>query len=261
MEVFGKADVHYRQESLNDPMDKPLGIVIPVYNESENIGATLTAIEEKIRTPHRIHIVYDFDEDNTLPAVKEFTDSRSGLDIRFIKNPDRGPAGAIKTGLREAEENYLLVSMADLSDDYDIVDRMCELMRDGYDLVCGSRYMKGGSQVGGSVIKGALSHMAGISLMKLSGLPTHDATNSFKLYRKDMLDSMELESDGGFEIGMEILVKGYFAGYSVTEVPSAWRDRAEGESRFKVLRWAPKYLKWYLYALKKAWLPHKRKRP
>jgi glycosyltransferase involved in cell wall biosynthesis len=231
-------------------MDKiPLGIIIPVYNEAENIGKTLTAIKENITTPHRIYIVYDFDEDNTLPVAKEFL--KKGIDLQFIKNPIKGVVSAIKTGLRNAEEDYVLVTMADFSDDYTVVDVMCRLMEKGYDVVCGSRYMKGGKQIGGPLLKKTLSRMADVSLRYMTGLPTHDATNSFKLYRKSMLDSIKIESDGGFEIGMEIVVKAHFAGFKVTEIPCVWTDRQKGKSRFKILKWAPKYLRWYFYAMGK----------
>jgi len=231
-------------------MDKiPLGIIIPVYNEAENIGKTLTAIKENITTPHRIYIVYDFDEDNTLPVAKEFL--KKGIDLQFIKNPIKGVVSAIKTGLRNAEEDYVLVTMADFSDDYTVVDGMCRFMEEGYDVVCGSRYMKGGRQIGGPLIKKIVSRVADVSLRYMACLPTHDATNSFKLYRKSMLDSIEIESDGGFEVGMEIVVKAHFSGYKVTEVPCIWMDRQKGKSRFKILKWAPKYLRWYFYAMNK----------
>jgi dolichol-phosphate mannosyltransferase len=227
----------------------PLGIIIPVYNEADNIRKTIDVIEEKIKTPHRIYIVYDFDEDNTLPVAGEFI--KNGIDLELLKNPVRGVVNAIKTGLRKAEEDSLLVTMADLSDDYAVVDKMCGLIAEGYDVVCGSRYMKGGRQIGGPLIKKTISRIADVSLRHIAGLPTHDATNSFKLYRKSMLDSLEIESDGGFEIGMEIVVKAHFAGFRVTEVPCTWMDREKGESRFRILKWAPKYLRWYFYAIKK----------
>jgi len=230
----------------------PLGIIIPVYNEAENIRKTLNSIEEKIKTPHMIHIVYDFDEDNTLPVVQEFI--RKGRPLKLLKNPVRGVVNAVKTGLRKAEEDFLLVTMADLSDDYSVVDGMCKLISGGYDVVCGSRYMKGGRQIGGPLIKKTLSRMADISLRYIAALPTHDATNSFKLYRKSMLHSLEIESDGGFEIGMEIVVKAHFGGFKVTEIPCTWMDREKGESRFRIIEWAPKYLRWYFYAIRMRFL-------
>jgi glycosyltransferase involved in cell wall biosynthesis len=227
----------------------PLGVVIPVYNEAANIGRTIEAIQEKVTTPHRLHIVYDFDEDNTLPVARSYL--QQGVNLDFIRNPVAGVASAIRTGLTEAKEEWLLVTMADLSDDYSVVDRMCELMRRGCDVACASRYMKGGSQVGGPRLKKLLSRCAGLSLRYLAGLPTHDVTNSFKLYRKKMLDSFSLESEGGFEVGMEIVVKAHFSGFTVTQVPTVWTDRQAGRSRFRVAKWAPKYLKWYFWALAK----------
>ena len=132
-------------------MQKSLGIIIPVYNEAQNIGYTIESIEEKVKTLHKIYIVYDFDEDNTLPVAKEF--HKTGMDLKFVKNPAGDVVNAIKTGLRKADEDYLLVTMADLSDDYTVVDDMCKLMAEGYDVICGSRYMKGGKQIGGPLIK------------------------------------------------------------------------------------------------------------
>jgi glycosyltransferase involved in cell wall biosynthesis len=232
-----------------------LALIIPVYNEGDNIGATLADIHRKVLTPHRIYIIYDFDEDNTLPAVKQYIESgtdaggRTLMDIVLLKNPVRGVVNAIKCGLKSAAEEFLLVTMADLSDDYSTVDIMCEAMEQGCDVVCGSRYMKGGRQIGGPLIKKTISRIAGLSLHFLARLPTHDPTNSFKLYRKSFLDTIQIESDGGFEIGLEIVVKAHCLGRKICEVPTVWQDREKGESRFKILKWAPKYLKWYMLAL------------
>jgi dolichol-phosphate mannosyltransferase len=228
-----------------------LAIIIPVYNEAENIRATLTAIEKSVHTRHKVFIVYDFDEDTTLPVARKL--QQEGLPVEFLKNPVRGVVSAIKTGLRNASGDYLLVTMADMSDDYSVVDTMCEMMSQGSDLVCGSRYMKGGRQVGGPLIKKTISRLVGLSLRLIARLPTRDVTNSFKLYRKSMVDGFTIESDGGFEIGMELVVKAHFNGFRVTEVPCTWTDRTQGQSRFKIMKWAPKYLKWYFYALKRAW--------
>jgi dolichol-phosphate mannosyltransferase len=230
-------------------LEPSLGIIIPVYNEGANIETTLLAIEQKIHTPHKIYIVYDFDQDNTLPVAKKMQEK--GFPIGLLKNPVQGVASAIKTGLRKAPNDYLLITMADMSDDYSVTDRMCQLMSNGYDLVCGSRYMKGGKQIGGPRFKKILSRTAGVSLKYLTGLPTHDATNSFKLYRKSMIDNIDIQSENGFEIGMEITVKAYFTGYKITELPCTWTDRQVGTSRFRILKWMLKYLRWYFYALNK----------
>ncbi len=230
-------------------MSNTLGIIIPVYNEGNNIGRTIRVIEANVHTPHTIYIVYDFDEDNTLPAVKRLQEE--GVSLVLLKNSAGKVVNAIKKGLREAKEKYALVTMADLSDDYGVVDQMVSLAEKGFDVVCGSRYAKGGKQIGGPFIKKTLSRMAGLSLRYMAGIPTSDVTNSFKLYRKEMVDALTIESDGGFEIGMEIVIKAHFSGRRVTEIPCTWQDRQQGASRFRILHWLPKYMKWYLYAMKK----------
>ena len=231
-----------------------LAIVIPVYNEGENLGMTLDAIENSVRTPHEIYIVYDFDEDNSIPVAQRFMER--GVPIKMIRNDAAGVANAIKLGLRSVEGDYVLVAMGDLSDDFLKVDIMCNLMSQGYDLVCGSRYIQGGKQVGGPLVKKTLSRLAGLSLRYFTGLPTSDPTNSFKLYRKSMIDRFDLESTGGFEVGLELTVKAYSAGYNIAEVPCTWKDRQEGTSKFKLFKWLPYYLRWYLFALRRPAVRH-----
>lgn len=231
-----------------------LTIVCPVYNEKENIKNLLDEIKSKIKTEKELLIVYDFDEDNTLPIISSIKHAYP-FKINTVKNIyGKGVANAIKTGLKTSKTDAVLVVMADLSDDLSVVDRMYELIKNGYDIVCGSRYMKGGKQIGGPFIKKLLSKMAGLSLHILTGIPTHDITNSFKMYSKKVIDEINIESKGGFEIGMEITIKAYFNGRKITEIPSVWKDRIFGKSRFKLFLWLPKYLKWYFYALKKNFL-------
>jgi dolichol-phosphate mannosyltransferase len=65
-----------------------------------------------------------------------------------------------------------------------------------------------------------------------------------------MLNAMTLESRGGFEISLEITVKAFIAGYRIAELPTTWRDRTAGESRFRLWHWLPRYLRWYVYAFR-----------
>jgi hypothetical protein len=161
-----------------------------------------------------------------------------------------GALNAIKTGLLDARGEAALVVMADLSDDLRAVGPMFDLVTRGYDVVCGSRYMPGGKQIGGPLLKSLLSRLAGTSLRLLTGIPTHDVTNSFKMYRTGFLRTLEFESTGGFEIGMEIVVKAFLAGGRIAEVPSVWKDRVAGKSRFRMWSWIPRYLRWYFHALR-----------
>ena len=125
---------------------------------------------------------------------------------------------------------------------------MVELARGGADVVAASRYARGGRQLGGPRLKGFLSRAAGLSLHWLTGLPIHDATSNFRLYRRSFLQSVTIESEAGFELALELTVKAHRAGRALAEVPTTWRDRTAGRSGFQLRRWLPQYLRWYLFA-------------
>ncbi|MGC2110018.1 MAG: glycosyltransferase [Candidatus Korobacteraceae bacterium] len=229
-----------------------LTIVIPVYNEGANFPALWSTIASSIRTPFSAIVVYDFDKDDTLPVVKGIIASGESR-IRLHKNSyGRGVTGAIKSGLEAVDSGPVLVTMADLSDDLTQVDEMYGLYLEGFDLICGSRYMKGGRLIGGPFFKQMMSRFSGLSLYYLRGIPTHDATNSFKLYDAAMVRELGVESVAGFELGLELTVKAFLNGYRIAEIPSTWRDRTAGKSRFKIVEWLPHYLKWYFHAFRPA---------
>ena len=222
-----------------------LSIVVPVYNEGENVVPTLRGVVEKTLTrPLEVLIVHDFDEDTTVPVVERLRAEMP--ELRLHKNTlGRGVLNAIKSGLAAAGAPYVLVTMGDGSDDPNDIDSMVQLARGGADVVAGSRYMRGGHQVGGPLLKRSMSRAAGLSLHWLSGLPIHDATSNFRLYSRRLLDQVTIESTGGFELGIELTVKAYLLGMRVAEVPTTWRDRTAGQSRFKLWKWLPRYLYWY----------------
>ena len=149
----------------------------------------------------------------------------------------------------------VVVMMADGSDEMDKVDEMVRRIEDGATVVCASRYMKGGRQIGGPRFKKFLSRMAGVTLHFFAGLPTHDPTNSFKAYDKVFLTATPIESVAGFCLGLELTVKAHLQGKRVEELPTTWTDRSAGQSRFKLWKWLPHYLKWYRLARVRAWTP------
>ena len=230
-----------------------LSLACPVYNEADNIGGLLDSISEKVQVPCELVIVYDFEEDNTLPVVRSRMENFR-LPVRLVRNKyGRGAVNAVKTGLETcSDQAAVAVIMADLSDDLNDVNTMYRLIvDDGFDVVCGSRYMRGGKQIGGPPLKNLMSRTAGLSLHYLAGIPTHDATNNFKMYRGSFIAATEIESEAGFEIGLEMVAKAYVGGYRIGEIPTTWRDRVAGESRFNIVKWLPHYLRWYRFAFRR----------
>jgi dolichol-phosphate mannosyltransferase len=224
--------------------------IMPVFNEGANIARALEEIDTHIVMEKRVLVVYDFEGDDTVPVVRDLQPRYPWVEL--VRNDlGRGVLSAIRAGIAHARAEVVIVTMADLSDDLTVVPRMVELIRDeGYDVVCASRYMRGGRQIGGPRLKGWLSRLAGVSLHHLAGLPSHDATNAFRAYRRSVLREIPIESTGGFEYSLELTAKAFARGRRITEVPSTWRDRTAGESRFRLWKWLPKYLYWYFYAIR-----------
>jgi 8-oxo-dGTP pyrophosphatase MutT (NUDIX family) len=221
-------------------------IVVPVYNEGENIGGLLRGLEKDVPGEREILICYDFDADTTLPAIAAMNPPVAG--VRLVRNDlGKGVVNAIRAGFKASRGRLgVVVTMADLSDPPDRIPALVERLRAGDDVVAGSRYMKGGRQIGGPPLKGFLSRLAGTLAWWFTGIGIHDVTTNFRAYSRRLVEEVPIESKGGFELGLELTVKAHLAGWRVGEVPSDWHDRTAGQSRFKLFAWLPGYLRWYL---------------
>jgi dolichol-phosphate mannosyltransferase len=228
-------------------MTADLTIVLPVYNEGEAVEPVLRALSAGVRTPHELVVVYDFDGDTTVPVVERLRTEIPQL--RSLRNDlGRGVLNAMKAGIAGTTAPYVLISMADGSDEPHVVDPMVALAKQGADLVSASRYMKGGRQIGGPPVKRLMSRVAGLTLHWFARVPTHDPTNNFKLYSRRFLESVAIESTAGFELALELTVKATLQKRRIAEVPTTWRDRTAGQSNFKLRKWLPHYLHWYRVA-------------
>lgn len=226
-----------------------LSIIIPAHNEEENIVDVLTGVEASLKNPHELIVVNDHSADRTAELVKAL--SKKYPVIRLVSNPGKqGFADAIKFGLKQAKNEIIVFVMADSCDDARSINEMIKKIDEGYDVVCGSRYIKGGAREGGSKIKGFFSLFTGISMLHLTGIPTHDIANTFKMYRRGILDSIDMKATS-FEISMELPLRAYYAGFKITEVPTLWRERNKGKSSFNMLKLFPKYLRFYLWGIAK----------
>lgn len=223
-----------------------LSMVIPAHNEEENIASLIDKVEKELGDCQLV-VVADHCTDSTLEIAKKKSQEFSNLVVVENKMP-AGFANALRTGFLNAGGDFILPLMGDLCDDLLTVKQMLRKADEGYDVICGSRYMKGGSRLGGSRLKGFLSSAGGRSLSFLLGIPTHDIANAFKMYHKKVIQSIEIKSKG-FEISMEIPLKAYYLGFKITEVATTWRERTKGKSTFKIFKLLPDYLKLYFWAV------------
>jgi glycosyltransferase involved in cell wall biosynthesis len=227
-----------------------VSIVVPAYNEGEAITDFLDRLFEGVSTPSEVLVVYDTPDDTTLPYLEKYARGEPRL-VPLHNTYGRGPARALRYGFDHANADVIVVTMADGSDDPQQVDALVRLVRRGVVVAAASRYAKGGQQVGGPLVKSTLSRVAGLSLYWLARVGTRDATNSFKAYDRDFVRSVGIESDAGFEVGLELVAKARRRRLPVAELPTIWLDRQIGHSNFHVMAWLPRYLRWYWHAFGK----------
>ena len=224
-----------------------VSVVIPAYNEGGDIIPVLERIFEAVKLPCEVLVVTDSLEDTTRPVLDDLMRNEPRL-VSTLNTYGRGPANAIKYGIDVAKAPIVVVTMADGCDDPMQIDSLARLVDRGVAVAAASRYVRGGQQVGGPLFKRSMSRLAGRSLHLLARVGTRDATNSFKAYSVDFVRQVGIDSDKGFEIGLELVAKARRTRQPVAEVPTIWLDRSFGISNFKLRAWLTAYLRWYLFA-------------
>jgi dolichol-phosphate mannosyltransferase len=236
-----------RRALATDPDALRVSVVIPAYNEGESIVSVLERLSEAILLPCEILVVVDDPADTTKPVVELMAEREPRLRC-LVNDYGRGPANAIRYGIDHVTTPVAVVTMADGCDDVRQIDDLVRLVERGVAVAAASRYMAGGQQVGGPLLKGMMSATAGRSLRLLARVGTRDATNSFKAYSTAFVRAVGIDSRDGFEIGIELTAKAKRLGLPIAEIPTIWLDRQDGLSNFRVAAWLPKYLRWYRFA-------------
>lgn len=226
-----------------------LTVIIPAYNEEGVIIQTLDGLKNAIKVPHKIIVVNDCSTDRTENVVIQYSKKNKNISCISTSPTARGFSNALKKGFLAVRQGVMVPVMADLCDDPKTINKMYSKIQEGWDAVCGSRYTKGGKKNGGPILQHYLSWFVCRSLQSLTGIPTSDASNAFKMYRKEWLDQIRINPQSGVEASMEILFQMYFNGARITELPTVWKGRTVGQSKFKILQRTPRYLRIYMWAI------------
>jgi dolichol-phosphate mannosyltransferase len=224
-----------------------VSIVITACDEADSIVSCLDRVFEAVTLPCEVLVVYDTPDDTTVPYLEKYAAAESRL-TPLLNGLGRGPARAIRAGIAAAAGDTVVVTMADGCDDAEQIDSLVKLVERGVVVAAASRYARTGQQVGGSFPKAMLSRLAGVSLFWLARVGTRDATNSFKAYSKKFIGDVGIESDDGFEVGIELVAKARRLRLPVAELPTIWLERQFGVSHFRLLQWLPRYFRWYRFA-------------
>ena len=229
-------------------MKYDLDIIVPVFREEGNISKTIEEIFKISEINFRVLIVYDFDEDPTIQVIKNNFDKSQ---IICLKNKYQGLNGAIKTGFENIQSKATLLYPADDHENFNLIAKMFYKFCEGYDIVCASRFIDGGSYEGAPLIKRLIVKFVSFTLTNFTELPTKDATNGFRLFSRSIVEKFPIESKKGFTFSIELLAKAHRNNYKITELPEKWPVRTSGKSKFSYYT-IPFYFKWYLYILMSA---------
>lgn len=229
-----------------------IDIIIPIYNEGAQVVKLLDLFKKDIKNNFSVFLCYDDDGDNIFNYENNL--KKFSFKIELVKNKSYGPCGAVKTGLKKSISSCKLVYPADDFINTKIIDIMFDKFNDGADIVVASRFIKGGSMKGCPLLKSILVRSASFTLHTFSSIPVRDASNGFRLFSRKLLNEVNIESQVGFAYSLELLVKCHRLKFKIAEVPALWEERSEGESKFKIFKWLPQYLKWYIYGLQTTWL-------
>ena len=236
--VIGLAAVP-RARRARRPDPEPLGpgaralVILPKYDEAptiERVVSGLLAVEGV-----DVLVVDDSSPDGTGDVVRRIGEGEPR--VRVVERPARaGLASAYLEGFgRALEGGYdLIVEMdSDLSHDPVQLPALLEAARERHDLVVGSRYVPGGSVSNWSRMRLALSKAGNLYARVMLGIPLHDATSGYRVYRRGLLERLVAEpfhADGyGFQV--DVVLRSWLDGWSLGEVPITFREREHGHSK------------------------------
>lgn len=222
-----------------------LSIIIPMFNEAENVKATLDRVKETMASfngTYEIVAVNDGSLDNTLEILNRLAEQDGKIKIvSYSKNIGRGMA--LRKGFKESGGEIIVSIDADLSySPQYILDFVKTLRREpDIDFVLASPYMPGGGVQNVPALRLWVSKWGNKILRMAMPNRIYTSTGIFRAYRKRVLESIELESDGK-EIHLEILSKALALGYRVKEIPAILTNRKKGKSKFKFKKTATSHL-------------------
>lgn len=204
-----------------------VSIIIPTFNEAENLPRLIPLIFDSLAeagVDGEVIVVDDFSPDGTAKVAQK-------LAVKFpvkvlVRNSRHGLAGAVIDGIAIAKGDVLGIMDGDGSHDPKVLPKMIAAIKEGFELVIGSRYISGGEIGSWSFLRYLVSGAAKLLAFLLT--PVKDPVSGYLLFRRQVIEGVTLSSLG-FKIGLEIIVKGHYNRFF--EVPYTFKDRISGESK------------------------------
>ncbi len=222
-------------------------LVIPVFKEKKIVNL-LDYLFKTSKNIDKIFICFDSFEDETLEYINK-SKYKNNPSIILVKNPLNGPCEAVKSGIKKTKSDCIIVYPADDFENAKLLDEMYKYYRAGFDVVCPSRFMKGGIIKNCPLIKYLIVKTVSVCLQIFSNLSIKDPTNGFRFFSRKIINKFPIESKKGFAYSLELLVKAKQNNFKIVEIPSKWMERNDRKSNFKIFQWSRQYLKWFFLAI------------
>jgi dolichol-phosphate mannosyltransferase len=210
-------------------------VIIPTYNEKENIENIINAVLS-LSIPYSILIIDDNSPDGTAAIVKSLQQTNEDRIFMIEREGKLGLGTAYITGFNWALENdyqYIYEMDADFSHNPDDLIQLYEACKNGADLAIGSRYIKGVNVVNWPMGRVIMSYYASAYVRLITGMPVRDTTAGFKCYKREVLETINFESIKfkGYAFQIEMKFTTWKFGFKVVEVPIIFTERKEGKSK------------------------------
>jgi dolichol-phosphate mannosyltransferase len=221
-----------------------LSIVIPAYNEANNLPETLDGVIAALRAAgidFEIVIVNDNSSDETRRLVLDYAERHPEI-VLVDNEPPRGFGRAVRKGLRHFHGDVVALVMADHSDDPEDIVRCYRKLLEGYDAVFGSRFRSGSRVLHYPTYKLVVNRIVNKMLQLLFLAPFNDLTNAFKMYHRSVIDGIGPLQACHFNVTIELSLSTVIRKYRVAEIPVNWYGRTAGVSNLKLAEMGRKYL-------------------
>lgn len=217
-------------------------VVVPAHNEGKNLKKLIKSIHKELlrdTNNFEIIIVNDNSRDNSAKVLQELK-----KEIKQLKPINRqgkkGVGYTIRSGFSKAKGEYIITMDGDLSHDPRELPRFLKAIKKT-DFVCGSRYIEQG-RADMSLSRKIISGIFNFVFRGLIGLPVKDFTSGYRIFKKEIIDNIKLNSTG-FGVYIEIPIKASLLGYEFSEVPISYHRRSTGKSNLSYVKQGPEYLK------------------
>ncbi|MBM4053344.1 MAG: polyprenol monophosphomannose synthase [Planctomycetes bacterium] len=215
-------------------------VMIPTYNERENIGKLIQEIVNLKISDLHIVVVDDNSPDGTAKEVQKYASKHPEIEL-LLRTTNRGRGSAGIAGFQYALDHgadYIVEMDADFSHHPKYIPAMLNALQNA-DMVIGSRFVSGGRDVNRGIVRRIVTFLAGVYVRILLGLKINDVSSGYRCFKRKVLEAIQLGTmiSTGPSIVSEVFYRAHVKGFSIKEIPIEFEDRIHGETKlnYKIL--------------------------